>query len=68
MDNTNKGLRRSALVMRKAMPAAVEGMLLATQSGRFNGWGLYLLQGKPVCHERGGNSVSIRDSRRWHWA
>ncbi len=24
--------------------------VLATQGGRFNGWGLYLLQGKPVFH------------------
>jgi arylsulfatase len=24
--------------------------MIATQGGRFNGWGLYLLQGKPVFH------------------
>jgi arylsulfatase A-like enzyme len=32
------------------IPAAGAEGVLATQGGRFNGWGLYLLQGKPVFH------------------
>src|SRR5260370_41606909 len=32
------------------IPAAGAEGVLATQGGRFNGWGLYLLAGKPVFH------------------
>jgi arylsulfatase len=32
------------------IPAAGADGVIATQGGRFNGWGLYLLQGKPVFH------------------
>jgi hypothetical protein len=32
------------------IPAAGAEGVLATQGGRFNGWGLYLLGGKPVFH------------------
>ena len=32
------------------VPAAGAEGVLATQGGRFNGWGVYLLQGKPVFH------------------
>jgi len=32
------------------IPAGGAEGVLATQGGRFNGWGLYLLQGKPVFH------------------
>jgi arylsulfatase len=32
------------------IPAAGVDGVIATQGGRFNGWGLYLLRGKPVFH------------------
>jgi len=32
------------------IPAAGADGVIATQGGRFNGWGLYLLDGKPVFH------------------
>jgi arylsulfatase len=32
------------------IPAAGADGVIATQGGRFNGWGLYLLRGKPVFH------------------
>jgi hypothetical protein len=43
----NKSFRVTADV---TIPAnGAEGVLI-TQGGRFNGWGLYLLNGKPVFH------------------
>lgn len=32
------------------IPAGGANGVIATQGGRFNGWGLYLLEGKPVFH------------------
>jgi arylsulfatase len=46
-DLKNKSFKIGADV---AVPAAGADGVIATQGGRFNGWGLYLLQGKPVFH------------------
>src|SRR5260370_4488063 len=43
----NKSFKIGAEV---TIPAAGAEGVLATQGGRFNGWGLYLLAGKPVFH------------------
>ena len=43
----NKSFKIGAEVM---IPAGGAEGVLATQGGRFNGWGLYLLAGKPVFH------------------
>jgi hypothetical protein len=43
----NKSFRVSADV---TIPASGAEGVVATQGGRFNGWGLYLLDGKPVFH------------------
>jgi len=43
----NKSFKIGAEV---TIPAAGAEGVLATQGGRFNGWGLYLLEGKPVFH------------------
>src|SRR5207245_1276612 len=46
-DLKNKSFEIAAAV--EIPEGGAEGVL-ATQGGRFNGWGLYLLQGKPVFH------------------
>jgi len=46
-DLKNKSFKIAADV---DIPAAGADGVIATQGGRFNGWGLYLLQGKPVFH------------------
>ena len=43
----NKSFRVTADV---DIPASGAEGVLITQGGRFNGWGLYLLEGKPVFH------------------
>jgi hypothetical protein len=43
----NKSFRVTAEV---EIPASGAEGVLITQGGRFNGWGLYLLDGKPVIH------------------
>jgi arylsulfatase len=43
----NKSFRVTAEV---EIPASGAEGVLITQGGRFNGWGLYLLDGKPVFH------------------
>ena len=43
----NKSFKVGAEV---TIPAAGADGVLVTQGGRFNGWGLYLLAGKPVFH------------------
>ena len=43
----NKSFRITANV---EIPASGAEGILVTQGGRFNGWGLYLLDGKPVFH------------------
>src|SRR6202011_5432699 len=43
----NKSFKIGAEV---TIPAAGAEGVLVTQGGRFNGWGLYLLAGKPVFH------------------
>jgi arylsulfatase len=43
----NKSFKIGAEV---TIPAAGAEGVLVTQGGRFNGWGLYLLEGKPVFH------------------
>ena len=46
-DLKNKSFKIAADVV---VPASGAEGIIATQGGRFNGWGLYLLQGKPVFH------------------
>jgi len=46
-DFKNKSFKIGADV---AIPAAGADGVIATQGGRFNGWGLYLLRGQPVFH------------------
>lgn len=46
-DLKNKSFKIAADVV---VPANGAEGIIATQGGRFNGWGLYLLQGKPVFH------------------
>jgi arylsulfatase len=46
-DLKNKSYKIAAAV---DIPAGGASGVLATQGGRFNGWGLYLLDGKPVFH------------------
>ncbi len=46
-DLKNKSFKIGADV---TIPAAGADGVIATQGGRFNGWGLYLDQGKPVFH------------------
>jgi hypothetical protein len=43
----NKSFKVAAEV---EIPAAGAEGVLVTQGGRFNGWGFYLLAGKPVFH------------------
>jgi arylsulfatase A-like enzyme len=46
-DIKNKSFKVAAEV---DVPAGGADGILVTQGGRFNGWGLYLLEGKPVFH------------------
>jgi arylsulfatase len=46
-DLKNKSFRIGAYV---EVPEGGANGVIATQGGRFNGWGLYLLEGKPVYH------------------
>jgi arylsulfatase len=46
-DLKNKSFRIGADV---TIPAGGASGMIATQGGRFNGWGLYLLDGRPVFH------------------
>ena len=46
-DLKNKSYKIAADV---EIPAGGANGVIATQGGRFNGWGLYLLDGKPVFH------------------
>jgi arylsulfatase len=46
-DLKNKSFKVAATV---EIPAAGANGPIATQGGRFNGWGLYLLDGRPVFH------------------
>jgi hypothetical protein len=53
-DLKNKSFRIGADV---DIPASGANGVIATQGGRFNGWGFYLLDGKPVFHY---NLVGVR--------
>ncbi|BCH26655.1 arylsulfatase [Mesorhizobium sp. L-8-3] len=53
-DLKNKSFKIGADV---EIPAGGANGLIATQGGRFNGWGLYLLDGRPVFHY---NLVGVR--------
>jgi arylsulfatase len=53
-DLKNKSFKIGADV---EIPASGASGVIATQGGRFNGWGLYLLDGKPVFHY---NLVGVR--------
>jgi len=46
-DLKNKSFKIGATV---EIPASGANGVIATQGGRFNGWGLYLLEGRPVFH------------------
>jgi arylsulfatase len=46
-DLKNKSFKVGATV---EIPAGGASGVLATQGGRFNGWGMYLLDGRPVFH------------------
>jgi arylsulfatase A-like enzyme len=46
-DTKNRSFKVAADVV---IPAAGADGVIATQGGRFNGWGLYLLGGRPVFH------------------
>jgi arylsulfatase len=58
-DLKNKSFRIGATV---EIPAGGANGVLATQGGRFNGWGLYVKDGKPVFHY---NLVGVQ---RWSFA
>ncbi len=58
-DLKNRSFKIGATV---EIPAGGANGVLATQGGRFNGWGLYLLEGRPVFHY---NLVGVQ---RWSFA